>query len=149
MPELLYSIEYFNTETGQARGAYGPAITIARPLVEALLKIERKRDETLSIYQEMQQRLLLSLSPSDRSLARLDFLEDTWLLLGMYVGDDCACFGVGSSARTSLARGEAVTMRYSPHNIDTREQAGAIVSTWLFWFNTTLSLTDFSLPFSL
>lgn len=146
LPEGLFSIENFTTEAGRSRGGYDLAIILAKPVVKALLNAPERREENSPLLRDLLQRIKLSVPPADRGFARLDFHGDTWLLLGMHGGGDCACCGVAGGSRTFLERGEERTLRYTSHNIDTPEQAAAVVSTWLMWFNNAVTLTGFKLP---
>lgn len=134
----LYTIEDFNSERGQERGMYGFSIILAQPVAEAIIKAE-KRDETCLLFTMLQDRLNNSVETCDRRYACLSFHEDTWLLRSIVVGGQCACF--------TFSRPIGGSVRYSPHNIDSREQAAAILSTWLLWFNHVITLTDFTQPY--
>lgn len=145
----MYSIEHFTTEAGRGRNGYGLVITLAEPVVAAILEANEQRAAAPGFYAELLRHLQSSLNGIDRSYARLDYLGDTGLLLGMHVGSDCACFGVDGGRGEALARGQSALLRYDTHNIDTSEQAAAIVSTWLLWFNNIIASTDFTQPFTL
>lgn len=149
MQEGYYSIEGFNSARGLGRDGYGLTITLAAKAVEAILLLEERRDETNPFYTDLVERIRRTVPGPDASYARLDFYEDTWLLVGMRVGSDCACFGVGGGRREQLLRGDAILLRYDSHNVDTPEQAAAIVSTWLEWFNTVASLAGLRQPHAL
>jgi hypothetical protein len=140
MSPNLYSIEDYNSARTGGHG--GLTITLAAEAVAAITRLDRKRNESLPYYTDLLSRIRNTVHPADAGFALLDFHADTWLLLGMHVGGQCACFGVRGARREQLARGEAVALRYECHNVDTREQAAAIVSTWLEWFNSVLPLTD-------
>lgn len=142
----LYSIEGFTAERGRGHGGYGLTITLAAEVVEAFMRVGVRRDESRLFYAELLDGIRNAVQPLDASYARLDVYEDTWILLGMRVGSDCACFNVGGHRREELGRGKAYTLRYDAHNIDTPEQAAAIVSTWLLWFNHMIALTDLKQP---
>lgn len=139
MLEGLYSIEGFNSERGLGRGQYGLTIVLAAPVVPAISG--QRRDESVPLFRMLQERLRNSLTAYDRSYSRMSFHEDTWLLRSLVVGSDCACFGCRAPSGGAL--------RYDSHNIDSPDQAAAILSTWLLWFNHVIAGTDFKQPFTL
>lgn len=137
--EAFYSIESFNSS--KTERDYDLCIILHKEVVEKLLNSDLKRDENSFLYKQLTERLFNSLGVYDRGLARLTFYEDTWLLKGMQVGQNCACF------TSRLNRGSH--LRYDPHNLETLEMAAAALSTWLLWFNYVVSMTDLKLPFTL
>jgi hypothetical protein len=140
----LYAIDHFSTERDQGMGMYGCSITLDAEVVKHLLKT--KRNPKAPMLEMLQERLVRSLPKhSDPSIR---FYEDTWLLIGMTVGGQCACMGIDGGFDPDKASRSGI--RYSPHNIDSVQQAAAIVSAWLLWFNGILpTFTPYRLPFTI
>lgn len=143
----FYSIEDFNSEPRGVRGSYGSLrIVLDAEAVAAIMQLAERRNESIPFYTNVLERIRRTVHQADAPFARLDFHADSWLLLGMHVGSGCACFSVNGDRRSKLAGGEAVTLLYECHNIDSSEQATAIVSAWLLWFNEVILLTDLRQP---
>jgi hypothetical protein len=142
----FYSIEGFNSAPGGGRGSYGVRIVLVAEAVEAILRIPERRKEGGRFTDGLLERVRRTVHEADAPFARLDFHDDSFLLLGMHVGGECACFSVNGDRRGQLSRGEVIPLLYECHNIDTPEQAAAIVSTWLMWFNNVALLTDLRQP---
>lgn len=142
---LGYSIEGFKPALGRGFGGCGFTITLRGDVVRAIAKAE-KRDEKSPLYNELIHMLSESSDKSDRGLTRLTFYRDTWLLLGIHAGGQCACFGVDGDKRNDVDEKDHRYIKYSPHNVDTAAQASAILSVWLHWFNTIIAITEFQLP---
>lgn len=138
----LYAIECFNSEKGLGMGMYGFSIVLAAEVVKHLLETNRAPDAPM--HEMLQDRLVKSLDKySDPTLR---FYGNTWLLIGMTVGGNCACIGIDGGFRPDVASSRG--LRYRPHNIDSREQAAAILSAWLLWFNGVLpTFTPYQLPY--
>jgi hypothetical protein len=147
-PTGLYTIEGFNSEPGQGRSGYGFSIILSAPVAAALIAMPREQPAPFEA--DILQRLRRSISGDyARGLARVDYFGETWLLGGFTVGSDCACFHLDYSTARGIKEGHLRDLRYGPHNIDTREQASAILSTWLMWFNTLSSVAGFRQPFAI
>jgi hypothetical protein len=146
----LYSIENFNTEKGLGilgLGQYGVKIVLDGDVVKSLSSFER--DDNSPLMAMLKDRLQSSIPDCDQRLAHLEFYRDSWLLVGMHIGANCACFSIDGNTRARIESGEFQNIAYSSHNIDSSVQAAVIVSVWLLWFNTILTCTPFELPYAM
>jgi hypothetical protein len=146
----LYSIENFLTMADGEPGGYGFAVVLSAPVATRFLQM--KRSDGGNFVEELRQLIIRRFGRSAEHNPEPDFFGDTWLLLGIKVPGNCACFGVDGSTRGTIEKKSEAReplrrdLRYSPHNLDTLEQAAAILAVWLYWFNTILAGTDFDLP---
>jgi hypothetical protein len=146
-PIGLYSIDCFDTRLGLGMGMYGFSITLAEPIVSALLKTKRSSEAPLL---EMIKNQLVKSHKRDFGGCMTGYFEDTWLLTDLRVEGNCACFGIDGNARSNLRESDREqNIKYNPHNIDSPEQAAIILSAWLVWFNSIITLTEFELPFAM
>jgi hypothetical protein len=138
---LPYSIEGFDTRPGQGPGQYGIAVNLAKRAVEAILK--QKLSVTVPLYRMVEDAVKDSVPAYDRGFIRVQYWEDTWLLSGIHVGSNCACFGIEGIDRSALERGSIHKyLRYRCHNVDRPEQAAIVLSAWLIWFNTMAAVVE-------
>lgn len=143
----LYSIEGFDTRLGLGMGRYGFSITLAEPIVKALLNT--KRDDFVPLAIGVKERLVKS-HKKDYGGCHVEYYADTWLIRSIRVEGDCACFGIDGSTVSALTdKNRERNIKYNPHNIDSPEQAAIILSAWLLWFNHIICLTDFEQPFAI
>lgn len=153
----FYDIVNFNSSIGRSGfGVYGFSIALAGPVAKALIKV--KRDPKQPLNKIVLDRLKSSfgsrtLSSGEKAYGSgfesVSYFEDTWLLTGIKVADNCACFVVSNDQIKMLDSNSHLNISYNPNNIDTLQQATAILSTWLLWFNYVISETSFKLPFAL
>lgn len=142
----FYSIDCFDTRLGLGMGMYGFSITLAEPIVSALLKTKRNSDAPLL---GMLNEQLVKSHRRDYHGCDVGYFENTWLLTNLKVEGDCACFGVDGNTRSSFRNPKRErNIKYNPHNIDSPEQAAILLSAWLLWFNHVISMTEFELPFA-
>jgi hypothetical protein len=118
----LYCIEHFNTEAGQGMGMYDFGIALDGAVVKHLLQTVRAPGAPM--LRMLDERLRKSLYKYRDPTIR--FFEKTWMLTGMTVGAQCACFGVDGGFHPEKASKRDV--RYISHNIDSVQQSSAILS---------------------
>lgn len=145
----LFMINNFHTVPGKGRGAYGPSIILDEGFVQKVVELEFRSDESSPFYSILQDNLKSSVSERDRNLARIVFYKDSWLIRSMHLGHDCACFSFDSNTLSKLDRNSFRDIRYTSHNIDSSHYGATIVSTWLLWFNSIITYTDFETPFTM
>lgn len=141
MTPALYSIDNFNTERGLGMGHYGCNIVLAKEAVSEILGIELKRINP-ALVNTLTERVKKSIRHAQPNF---HFHKDSFMLTSFQIGGQCACLGIDGS---ELLRLGSENVRYSPHNIDSPEYAAVLVSTWLLWFNSVISLTDLHQPYA-
>ncbi|MBX4188261.1 MAG: hypothetical protein KW793_03965 [Candidatus Doudnabacteria bacterium] len=146
MSRGLYSIDCFVVDAGRPMGGYGPSITLSNEVLSDLLKIQR--DPEVPFNKILLEYIKNSVHKLDRGHVRINYFEDTWLLIGLHIGGNCACLGTDGMERPYL-RSTTQDLNYIPHNIDTPHYASVIVSSWLMWFNGVIGLTEHKQPFAL
>lgn len=137
----IYAINNFGVRT---QTGYALSIVLDGAVVEAIVNSHTKRDNNSKLFKSLNS----DIKRIGGNLARLDFFKDSWFLDGIVIGNNCACFTIGSSIH-EIEKGVFKNIVYSPHNIDHSEQANALLMTWLNWFNIVISETEFELPFAI
>lgn len=136
----LYSIEQYDPAPGRGPGNYGFSIVLAYEVAASIATAPRIEEHFVA---HLERHLKACLTEYDRDFGRIEFHEDSWLISAVYAGNDCACF---FTTRRDFRAPTGRDVRYEPHNIDCADQAAAILSTWLMWFNTLIHQTDFKVP---
>jgi hypothetical protein len=99
---------------------------------------------------QLQVRLLLRMKKSDRALMQIHFHDDSMLLKSLSVGRDCACFFIEPHGLIGIETSDSrLALKYASHNIDTLDQAAAILDIWLHWFNTSSSFLNYNQPLAI
>jgi hypothetical protein len=150
----LYAIESFmtNRERGETSSC-GFSIILNAEVANSFAQM--KREDGGRFVEELRLTIVRNFSgwESAKYVEAPTFLENTWLLTSMKVPGTCACFFIDGGAHSIAADVKAGKqrrdVRYSPHNLDTPEQAATVLGVWLYWFNTILSASEFVQPFAL
>ena len=138
-PIIAYTIDGFSGRYATSPGGRGFSIELHQTFVGPILKARRNPEVPLN--RMIEETLLGSVELYDKGHARVRYLEDTWFLLGIQIGGQCACLSIDGGDCDMLTRFDenvAAGMRsimWNPHNIDTPRQAAAALATWLVWFN--------------
>lgn len=116
---------------GRGLGQYGITASLDGSVALALLKEKRDAKAPLIAMLETE----LRGGKGKAGLARLSFVDDSWLLRHLMLpGGNCACFGIDGMRLDSLDSGRDVS--WHSHNIDSPNQAMTLASVWLLWINT-------------
>lgn len=138
-----YSIEHFSSARQGGFGGSGFSITVSEEIVNALINTKKEKGERVTA---------LMLDIFERTFGtdalvfarNMTFYRDSWMLTSLCVGSDCACFSTGNPSL--LDGGVTRDIKFSPHNIDTPEQAACLLAMWLLWFNHAAVYANVDLP---
>lgn len=137
---LFQIIDFSSIPAGQHQSGF--SIILHKDFAEAVRNVYRDPSETVT--QGMEQRIALTFGKAHLVPNAVQWVGATWLLQSVRVGGECACFGSGFTDPNEMI---VRHVRFDPHNLDNPLQAAAVLSVWLFWFNTISTLTEFELPF--
>lgn len=151
----LYTIEQFMTNAGEPGDPSSRGFAIILNARAATAFLQMKREDGGRFVEELRQVIVRNSSVGGKYAQAPDFYRDTWLLTSIRLpSGTCACFfidGGAHSLNSDVDAGREIRrdLRYSPHNLDTIEQAATVLGVWLYWFNTILSVTEFKQPHAL
>ena len=159
MRKFIYEINDFYPPNKSSLGAWGFSISLDQEIAIKLRELKRE-NRIEDILQEQGRRIVtgFKLNKLGKIKHPFQFVEDSLLLRSALVpGDACdlslddvalnSFVGNYKNYRESLDEyikkgGEMPSIQYISHNVDSQQQASALLSLWAHWANTTKFLVN-------